>query len=75
MHLSVTDLQLSFRVLAVKMQWPFSCFLIQVLQANEAMKCNFVLMKSPVLPQDNPDLFAVMEKTRLLIFHGIESEV
>ena len=40
-----------------------------------SIKCNFVLMKSPVLVQDNPDLFAVMEKTRLLIFHGIEAEV
>jgi len=38
-------------------------------------ECNFMLINSPVLVQDNPDLFAVMEKTRLLIFHGVEPEV
>jgi len=52
----------------------FLRFLIQWILSTST-KCNFVLMKSPVLVQDNPDLFAVMEKTRLLIFHGIEAEV
>jgi len=35
----------------------------------------FYVNKVTRLAQDNPDLFAVMEKTRLVIFHGTESEV
>jgi len=38
-------------------------------------RCDFMLTESLVLAQDNQDLFAVMEKTRLVILHGLEPEV
>lgn len=40
--------------------------------ADPKQKCNSMRL---VLVQDNPDLCAVMEKTRLVIFHGLEPEV